>query len=316
MKKIIFKIIAFMLILLLLLILLSRVLLPKNNTEEAGMQEERAAGLLGERENTIDMLILGDSESFTSIIPMELWDKYGYTAYSYGTSGQSLPDTLKYLYVASKTQSPKIVLLEANNIYNEMNITILMTRVLQLMLPIAEYHDRWKDLTPNDFFGTIEYTYKDFMRGFYYKTDVNPSENTDYMTYTDEVEEIPKMSKLYLDLMNAYCKEIGAKLMIYSSPSTKNWNYGRHNGVQKYAEENEIDYLDFNILQNELKIDWNNDTLDNGDHMNFKGALKLTDYFGKYINNKNILENHKNDTNYNNWNEDLIKYKDKVKESI
>lgn len=315
MKEKIFKIIAFMIILLILLVILSRIVVPKNNTEEAGMQEERATGLLGERKNSIDMLILGDSESYTSIIPMKLWEEYGYTSYSFGTSGQSLPDSLKFLYISSKIQTPKLVALEANTIYNEMNITILMTRILQLMLPMAEYHDRWKDLTPNDFFGNIEYTYTNYMKGYYYKTDVNKAENTDYMAYTDEVEEVPKMSKLYLKIMNAYCKKIGAELMIYSSPSAKNWNYARHNGIQKFADSQQIDYIDFNILQNELNIDWNNDTLDGGDHMNYKGAVKVTDYFGHYLNSKNILVNHKNDEEYNNWNEDLIKYKETVKDS-
>ena len=49
--------------------------------------------------------------------------------------------------------------------------------------------------------------------------------------------------------------------------------------------------------------------------MNYKGAVKVTDYFGHYLNSKNILVNHKNDEEYNNWNEDLIKYKETVKDS-
>ena len=74
MKKIIFKIIAFFLIFFLILLLLSRVFIPKNNTEEAGMKVNGVTQILGEKENTVDLIVLGNSESFTSIIPMKLWE--------------------------------------------------------------------------------------------------------------------------------------------------------------------------------------------------------------------------------------------------
>lgn len=82
MKKIILKIIFFFLILLLLLIGLSCIFHPKNNTAEAGMEINGATQILGEKENTIDIIVLGNSEAFTSIIPMKLWeDKRLYMSY-------------------------------------------------------------------------------------------------------------------------------------------------------------------------------------------------------------------------------------------
>ena len=65
----------------------------------------------------------------------------------------------------------------------------------------------------------------------------------------------------------------------------------------------------------ELGIDWQKDTLDGGDHMNFYGSIKLTNYFGKYLNEQNILPNHKEDIQYSKWNEDLELYKEEIKKT-
>ena len=62
MKKIIAKSIIFLSILLIVLILLSKVFQPKNNTLEAGAEDKLADGVLAEPENTLDLIVIGESE--------------------------------------------------------------------------------------------------------------------------------------------------------------------------------------------------------------------------------------------------------------
>ena len=83
MKKIIIKVICFWLILLLILMVLSKIFIPKNNTKEAGIPKNkvREYGVLAEPENTLDIIMFGDSEAYTSFIPLEAWHEYGYTSY-------------------------------------------------------------------------------------------------------------------------------------------------------------------------------------------------------------------------------------------
>lgn len=49
-------------------------------------------GIQKEQKDSIDMLVLGDSESMTSISPMELWKSVGITSYICGLFGIRLPE--------------------------------------------------------------------------------------------------------------------------------------------------------------------------------------------------------------------------------
>ena len=83
-------ILAFLAGLLAILILLSFLVNPKNNSQEAGMKDPTAVGFWGEPKNSIDVLVLGDSESYSSIIPTQMWQQQGITSYVCGSHAQSV----------------------------------------------------------------------------------------------------------------------------------------------------------------------------------------------------------------------------------
>ena len=94
MKKRIFinigKSLAFIGVFVCILTALSFLFVPKDNTRGAGLDDQSANAILNEKENTIDTLFLGDSESYTSFIPMKIWKEYGITSYVCGTPSQKL----------------------------------------------------------------------------------------------------------------------------------------------------------------------------------------------------------------------------------
>ena len=305
MKKLVIRFVIFMLILFIILLILSRILIPKNNTDESGINNLKAMKILGEGDNTIDMIVYGDSESYASIIPMQLWNDYGYTSFVCGTSGQTLPDTCRIAYDTLKNQSPKIVILESDTVYATTELSVPVARILYKILPVMEYHNRWKSLSFNDFLWKIEYTSRDANKGYHYLSEIDPAEGDSYMEQSDEIEEIPKTNKLYIKLLKAYCESKGAEFVIVSVPSYKNWNYARHNGVKNFTDEEGIEFIDLNEKKDELEIDWSTETSDKGDHVNYPGAKKTTKYIGEWLSTKGILKSHKDDINYNYWNDDL-----------
>lgn len=310
MKTKIIKCISFIVILLLILIILSQIVIPKNNSEEFGMRDIRANGILGEKENTIDVLVVGDSLSFSAIVPMELWEKYGFTSYINGTPGQKITDSYSFVWNAMETQNPKIVILEADNLFRDSTYDEAIEKLINQMLPITEYHDRWKNLNSNDFFEDPNYTWTEDSKGYYYSKDSYASIYGDYMAYSSKYQNIPKCNEFLVKLLKNYCEANGAQFMMISTPSSKNWSYAKHNAAEKFTKENDIEFVDLNLKNDKVKIDWVTDTRDVGDHLNHKGALKVTKFLGEYLKRKNILEDHRNDKEYSKWNEALKRYKE------
>lgn len=308
MKSNIIKVISFWLIFLIILIILSYITVPKNNSEEFGMESANANGILGEKDNTIDVVVVGDSESFTSIIPMKMYKEYGFTTYLCGTSGQSLPESISFVYKAMKKQKPKVIILESHNIYTDVPLTTPIAKISHYVLPVVRYHNRWKNLNSKDFMGKVEYTWTDDLKGFYDTTAVNEADSSNYMEYTEKVADIPRENKVYVKILNEYCKKNNAKLLILSTPSTVCWNYEYHNGIEEFAKKENIDFLDLNALKEEVGIDWKKDTRDAGDHLNHFGAIKATKFLGNYLKTNYSLDDHRNDENYDKWKEIVGKY--------
>jgi hypothetical protein len=96
--------------------------------------------------------------------------------------------------------------------------------------------------------------------------------------------------------------------ILVSSPSTKNWNFKKHNCINQYAKQHSLSYLDMNLSVEEMDINWNEDSKDGGDHLNLKGAQKATTFLGSWLKNKLELPDHRAEESYQPWNTQLEKY--------
>lgn len=298
-----------------ILLAASFVFMPKNNMSEFGMEEAQANGILGEKENTIDVLVLGDSESYSAITPMQIWKDAGYTAYVCGTSAQSLNYTSVLLRRAFEKQQPKVVILETNAIYRKISSNQAVGTELANYFSVFQYHNRWKSLGLHDFTGKAKFTWTDDYKGYRYRTKVDPARQKEYMKPTDKAAGIPNLNIQYVREMKQFCDENGSRLVLVSTPSTVNWNFQRHNGIQKLANDIGCEYMDLNLMNDRIQIDWSKDTRDKGDHLNHFGAVKVSRFLSEYLKETGLLTDHREDPAYAKWNDSLKKYETVVEKA-
>lgn len=252
-----------------------------------------------EPEQTVDVLVLGDSLSYSSFAPPELWDRNGITSFLCAQSGQKIQESYLMLETAMKTQSPKLVILETNAMFRGQSGIAGLQEIIESWgnnyISIFRSHDVWKS-----FLIDKEYPEENF-KGFLYRTDIQPYEQGPYMIQTKEQSPFPEQVPVYMEKIQDLCREKGADLLLVSTPSPKNYNYARHNSLASYAAENGIPYLDMNLKLNEIGIDWKKDTLDKGDHLNYSGAHKVTTCLAKYLNEQYDLPDHRGEKGYSSW---------------
>lgn len=300
--------------LLLLLFLVSCLMLPYNSIEN-GLYK-KANGILKEPDHTIDYIVIGDSEACASISPMEIWNDYGYAGYNCGVPAQRLQDTYYLLERLLKKQSPKVILLETNAFYRNFKYVNALENTVdetaKELFPVYKYHNNWKYFhlyMLNNLHKKSDQAPVTVYKGFPYNTAVKPYKGGPYAKETDQVFPIGGQPMEYMDKIVELCREQGIELILYSSPSPKCWTYKKHNAADAFAKEKQLTYIDFNLMTGELGIDWTKDTRDEGDHLNYYGGKKVSDYMGAYLSKKSGLTDHRTETDYSAWNEELKSYK-------
>ena len=310
MRKTILKSILFFLPLGLILAVLGPLFLPKDNTFAAGRLETDPTVILSQAENTIDVLFLGDSEAYSGFVPLELWQNTGIASFVCASVDQKPYETLEFLKTALRQQSPKAVVLETNVLYRVYSRMDLVEPTAQKLFPVLRYHDRWKSLSPRDL-SAPEYTgaYPD--RGYHLLTAADPLEDlTGYMAPMEEWEPLSKANRSSLQDLYNLCKENDIQLILYSIPSPANWTVRRHNTMEDLSRELGIPYLDGNLL--DLGIDWQTDTYDRGDHLNYWGAVKVTRDLGRWFQENLPLPDHRGEAAYGAWDRDLATLPERI----
>lgn len=305
----------FFLILLVLLTGVSRVMIEvaKKNKGMVMGRNKNIAGICAEPENTIDVLVVGDSLSYCSVSPMQLYGAHGITAYNCGQSGQKIQETYYALKTAFQSQRPKIVLLETNVLFREQKgVEGLKAWAAELgnhYFSVFRFHDMWKAFVTGNKYGEESY------KGFVLHDAVKAYEGNDYMAESGEKKAMTEMVKFYMDKIIDLCKENKSELLLVSMPSPLNYNYAKHNTLHKYTQEKGLDYLNLNLYAKELGIDWKKDTTDRGDHLNLLGAYKVTDYLGAYL-ARYHLPDHRVDSAYADWENKAKEYDQKAAEKM
>jgi len=294
-----------------LLIMSSWFFQPKNNTAVYGMEDTGANGILGEPEDTIDVLFLGDSVAYCAINPFQIWEEQGITSYVCATPLQKLYYTKEFLNKAFQKQSPRIVVLETSAIFADFTRQDKMTNIVEQAFPVFRYHDRWKNAgSMPEFSGDmqINYTHLDPNKGYYFIKWSNAIDEDYVRAYMDglitEPERLADINKEAVVEIKEFCEKHNAELILFSAPNVaRSWTPIRHDIIALLAEENGISYVDLNYMPEEVPIDWSKDFPDSGEHLNYYGAKKVSSYMGKYLADTGLFEDKRETERYEAWHE-------------
>lgn len=306
------RIATFLFGLVVLLLGLSVLFQPKSEADSQSHQEIQTSGILAERENSLDVLIFGNSEAYTSMSPLQIWGKHGITSYVGSTPSQRLFLTEQFLHKATEKQNPKVVILETNNFFTAVDEDRKFADFVDGVFPIAKHHDRWKlallekEQRAEDSFLNAD------NKGFQINDKTRPLRRSDYMKPSDKREKIPQENVNYVLAMRDFCRERNIRFVLISVPSAANWTTERHNAVDDLAKHNHIEFYDLNEQKNLVAIDWMKETMDRGDHLNYEGAYKVTEWLGAFLKEDPNLKDHREDPAYQDWQEAYQNYASRV----
>lgn len=282
-----------------------------NLTKRVEGRDQCIAGILSETEDSVDVLILGDSLSIANISPMELWKEQGITSYVCGQSGQRATESYYLLKQALKTQTPQLVILETNiffryeGVFSETENSL--AEIVYYYFPVFRFHNIWKSFSGNK--GTV---LNGYYKGFQIHGETAPYDCGNYMEKTEESEKLAALVRYRLNHILKICAEQNIQVLLVSTPSPMNYSYQKHNAIQKFADHNSLPYIDFNLEGTGPDIDWTKETMDYGDHLNIYGAVKISDDLASYLKEHYDLPDHRGEQAYHSWEEELERYLQEV----
>lgn len=340
MKKIIIKSICFFLVFCCLFYIVQEVVRHKWGAIES--LEYRNQDYLTEPEGSIDVLFMGTSAVLTDITPMIIWRESGITAVNFGTSTNSPLPIYYQLKFALETQTPKVVVLDFNNLNWDARADVLMDyevtsrrvvdtlpswklryemirdickdspnqNILTYFFPLFEYHDRWNQLAREDFLGP-ENTYKPYLKGALFDQSGLLADFTyDPGNMFDvDVEPLPVDEyswKWYSKIIDV-CKEKGIQVAAICLPvevSTDSEGvYRSYKTLETMCADNGIPYYNLNRPEIWWKLGITKEAdFYNGGHMNWHGSIKISNYMAKRLQEDFGLTDHRGDEAYGKWN--------------
>ncbi len=264
------------------------------NPNNVNPRERHITRALMAKPDTMDVMILGDSEAMVMASPEQMMNEAGILAYNCNQLGQRISETYYFLGKLLKKQHPKILILETNVITQDTTLKkeaeVTFKNFLQEEFCILRYHSSWRQI-----FGLKKPDKYTAVLGYEPVEVVDPYTGGEYMFETDERFYVNPITFHYLDKIIELCNKKDIKVILVTSPSAVHADYSTHNTIQDYADEHGLAYIDFNILKDEIGIDWKKDTGDKGDHINKYGAEKTTNYLIKYLKENYDLPDHRND---------------------
>lgn len=294
---------------------------------------DNISGYYDEEKNTIDVVMLGTSSTFSSFSPMDAWNQFGITSYNFCTNVLFI-DAMKYhVREILKTQSPHLLIIDvASFMYGHKSANFLdneghMRYNTDAFSLSKNRFDLISDIIPHDsriisyYFDLIYYHTNDTMERLYYSNKYHniskgysnlPIQQYFYeqplLEVTDEIIKLDEESDVYFhELLNELKKFDGNVLFIaqpyLNTEQRPNW-CGYVNYMKQEVCSKGFDFLDMERYKDDIEIDNIFDYSLDGLHFNINSAEKITAFLSNYIVQKYKFSDHRGDPKYAQWDVD------------
>lgn len=289
--------------------------------------------------NSVDVLAVGASDVGRGFSPAKIWKEYGITSFNLGTSNQTFSLAYYLISEAIKYQKPKVIVLDMDALFVEKdapegeyrklfdNLKLDDVKIqaindekiragdkLPYIFPLLRFHNRYNELEEKDFkIKSLNKKYKELSyMGMAMSYEIKPYIDTkEYMKDKGEIEKVPDENVYYLEKIINLCKENNIQILWVEIPSATSWSYARYKKTAELAQKYNVEFIDYNLekMMKNLGFDWLTDTADGGNHLNVKGAEKISNHIGKILSEKYKCKDYRRDTEKSKvWNEVVQRY--------
>ncbi len=261
-----------------------------------------------EAETNLDVIFLGTSHTWNSVLPMELWNDYGISSYNWGYSNCTPAESYYLFKDIVKYTKPKLVVMDMfglfeyqdgngkyrgdrieqqhvqfdeipfslNKLQASLDIFDDYDHRLDFVFNLMMYHNRWDELDERDFNVTTNPEKGSSMlvgmgRGVRY-----------WPMGSNEKRELDSVCCEYFAEFLKFCyKEDIQVLCVYLPfPADESCQKAANSigeMVDYYINAEYINMLNLDI------VDFETDMYSDNNHLNFTGAAKVTEWLGEYI---------------------------------
>ena len=289
-----------------------------------------------EQDADFDVLFLGSSKVINGIFPMELWNDFGIVSYNFGGHSNSIPTSYWVLRNALDYTTPKCVVLDCfgsnwnskihdyyahlsfdafplsitkvqavRDLIDPEKIEDSLAKRMELIWNFTTYHNRWNELTENDF-----HPYFTCQKGAEFRSNVSiPAEMA--TVSPDAKNTLEDNGTQYLIKTIELCRERGIDILLVSLPFPASENtLIAANTVADVAKQYNVEYLNYFDMD---VVNYQTDMYDPSSHLNPSGAFKVTDHLGHVLSQRYGIPDQRNNPDYQTWYRDAAEYqKEKV----
>lgn len=274
-----------------------------------------------EAETNFDVIFMGTSHAYNSILPMELWREYGISSYNWGYSNCTPAESYYILKDVLKYTKPKLIVLDMFGLMEYENydgygngkyrpdrieqqhvqfdaIPLSLNKIeaaydifddyennTDFVFNFMMYHNRWNELTKADLF--VEPSPEKGAQML-----VGHAGGVGYNSIGEEqTRELDSVCYDYFIDFLDYCDENQIKVLCIYLPfpadaSCQKSANSIHDVVDDYLRAFYVNMLNMNLL------DFSTDIYADRNHLNFTGACKATSWLGEYITEHYYMEDY------------------------